>query len=145
MEQAQPGPPRHEVSYTFRVRYAETDAMGFAHHSSYILWMEMGRTEYMRAHGFTYRQLEELGVQMPVLELQARYRQPAYYDDELRITCWVQDLTRVRLLLAYTMVRTADETLLCESTTLHTFIGRDGRPTRITHHPEAWANLQSMV
>ena len=52
---------RPAVSHTFRVRYAETDAMAVAHHSSYILWMEMGRTEFMRAYGFTYRELEAIG------------------------------------------------------------------------------------
>ncbi|HST06422.1 MAG TPA: thioesterase family protein, partial [Chloroflexia bacterium] len=80
---------RPAVSHTFRARYSETDAMGIVHHSSYVLWMEVGRTEFMRAHGFTYRQLEEMGVQMPVLELNVRFRRPAYYDDELRITTWV--------------------------------------------------------
>ena len=62
---------RHLVSHTFRARYAETDAMGLVHHSSYIIWMEMGRTEFMRAQGFTYRELEEMGILLPVLEVRA--------------------------------------------------------------------------
>jgi acyl-CoA thioester hydrolase len=107
--------------------------------------MEMGRTEFMRAHGFTYRELEAMGVMMPVLEVQARYRQPAYYDDELRITTWVSELSRVRLRLGYTIERVSDGRLLCEGSTLHTFIGPDGRPIRITHHAEAWARLQAMT
>ncbi len=138
-------PPRHSVSHTFRVRYAETDAMGLAHHSSYVIWMEMGRTEFMRAHGFTYRELEDMGVMMPVLELNVRYKQASYYDDELRISTWVQELSRVRLVLGYEIVRLPEERLLMEGSTMHTFIGRDGRPTRITHHPEAWARLQAMA
>ncbi len=138
-------PPRHSVSHTFRVRYAETDAMGLAHHSSYVIWMEMGRTEFMRAHGFTYRELEDMGVMMPVLELNVRYKQASYYDDELRISTWVQELSRVRLVLGYEIVRLPEERLLMEGSTMHTFIGRDGRPIRITHHPEAWARLQAMA
>ena len=133
------------MSHTFRVRYSETDAMGIVHHSSYVLWMEVGRTEFMRAHGFTYRQLEEMGVQMPVLELSVRFRRPAYYDDELRITTWVEELSRVRLRLGYEITRVGEDQLLTEGTTEHTFIGRDGRPIRITHHPEAWSWLLKMA
>src|SRR5438105_4821851 len=95
MKEARPEPPpgaRVVDSFT-RVRYAETDAMGIAHHSSYVVWMEMGRTEFMRAHGFTYRQLEEMGVLLPVLEIGVRYRLPAYYDDELRVSCWLEEIT----------------------------------------------------
>jgi len=136
---------RQTVSHTFRVRYAETDAMGIAHHSSYVVWMEMGRTEFMRAFGFTYRQLEEMGVLLPVLEVNVRYKGSAYYDDELRITTWVDEMTRVRIKLAYKIERVADNLLLTEAYSLHTFAGPDGRLIRITHHPEAWEQLRRMV
>lgn len=135
---------KHEVSHTFRVRYAETDAMGVAHHSSYVLWFEMGRTEYMRRFGFTYRQLEEAGVLLPVLELRVRYLQPCYYDDELVISTRVEELTRTRLLLNYRIERPADGKLLTEGTTLHTYVGRDGRLVLITRYPEIWQRLQAM-
>lgn len=138
-------PTGREVSHTFRVRYAETDAMGIVHHSSYVVWMEMGRTEFMRSFGFTYRQLEEMGVLMPVLEINVRYRYSAVYDDELRITTWVEELTRTRIKLAYRIERVSDQKLLTEAYSLHTFAGPDGRPIRITHHPEAWARLQMMA
>ncbi len=136
---------RQTVSHTFRVRYAETDAMGIAHHGSYVDWMEMGRTEFMRAFGFTYRQLEEMGVLLPVLEINVRYKAAAVYDDELRITTWVEELTRVRVKLAYKIERTSDNLLLTEAYSLHTFAGPDGRPIRITHHPEAWEKMQRMA
>ncbi|MDQ6693414.1 MAG: acyl-CoA thioesterase [Chloroflexota bacterium] len=144
MTEAQSEPTSREVSHTFRVRYAETDAMGIVHHSSYVVWMEMGRTEFMRAFGFTYRQLEEMGVVMPVLEINVRYKRPAVYDDELCITTWVDELTRTKIRLAYSIVRTSDGKLLTEGSSLHTFAGRDGRPVRITHHPDAWEMLQRM-
>ena len=133
-----------QVSHTFRVRYAETDAMGIAHHSSYVVWMEAGRTEFMRAHGFTYRELEAMGVLLPVLELNVRYRQAAVYDDELRVSTWLDELSRTRIKLAYAITRLPDDLLLAEGFTLHTFAGRDGRPLRITHHPEAWEKLRKM-
>jgi acyl-CoA thioester hydrolase len=135
---------RQTVSNTFRVRYAETDAMGIAHHSSYVVWMEMGRTEFMRAFGFTYRQLEEVGVLLPVLEINVRYRGSAVYDDELRISTWADELTRTRVKLAYRIERVADNLLLTEAYSLHTFAGRDGRPIMITHYPEAWEQLRKM-
>src|SRR5438105_13777681 len=101
----EPPPGVQAVETLFRVRYAETDAMGIAHHSSYVLWMEMGRTEFMRAHGFTYRQLEEMGVLLPVLEIGLRYYRPAYYDDELRISTHVGELTRIKIKLVYSISR----------------------------------------
>jgi acyl-CoA thioester hydrolase len=133
------------VPHTFRVRYVETDAMGVVHHSNYLAWMEVGRTEFMRHFGFTYRQLELTGVLLPVLEVKVRYYAPAYYDDELVISTWVEELSRVRLLLSYRIERPADGKLLTEGTSLHTFVGKDGRPIRITHHEDAWERLQSMV
>ncbi|HEX9987198.1 MAG TPA: thioesterase family protein [Chloroflexia bacterium] len=138
------GEDKREISHTFRVRYAETDAMGIVHHSSYVIWLEMGRTEFMRAFGFTYRELEEMGVVMPVLEIGVRYRQPAYYDDELRISTWVDELSRTKIKLAYKIVRTSDGKLLTEGFSLHTFTGHDGRLIRITHHLEAWSRLRAM-
>ena len=134
-----------KVSHTFRVRYAETDAMGIVHHASYLVWMEMGRTEFMRSFGFTYSELEKMGIVMPVLEVNARYRHSSFYDDELCITTWVEELSRTKIKLAYTIVRTSDDRLLTEGWSLHTFTGPDGRPIRITHHPEAWAKLQMMA
>ncbi|MDQ3705886.1 MAG: YbgC/FadM family acyl-CoA thioesterase [Chloroflexota bacterium] len=140
-----PDDSRPVVKHTFRVRYIETDAMGIVHHSSYLAWMEMGRTEFMRHFGFTYRQLELTGVLLPVLEVKVRYHTPAYYDDELVISTWVEELSRVRLLLAYRIDRPEDGKILTEGTSLHTFMGKDGRPIRITRYPGAWERLQSMV
>ena len=144
MSEAESEQQRHVVTHTFRVRYGETDAMGVAHHSSYVLWFEMGRTEYMRSFGFTYRQLEQMGVGLPVIELRVRYYRACFYDDELVISTWVEEMSRTRLLLAYRIDRPADGTLLTEATTLHTYTGKDGRPLRITHFPEAWARLRTM-
>jgi acyl-CoA thioester hydrolase len=139
----QPTPPT--VSHHFRVRYAETDAMGIAHHSSFLLWMEMGRTEFMRAFGFTYRELESLGVMLPVVELNVRYRRPTRYDDQLRIDTHVSEFTLVRIKMYYRIYREPDNELLAEGWTLHAIAGRDGRPIRLTDHPEALTRLRSMA
>ena len=138
---AQPAPT---VSHAFRVRYAETDAMGIAHHSSFLLWMEMGRTEFMRPFGFTYRELESLGVVLPVVEVNVRYRRPARYDDHLRIDTHVSEFTRVRIRIAYSIYREPDNELLAEGWTLHAFANTQGRPIRLTDYPEAYARLTAM-
>ena len=67
------------------VRYAETDRMGVAHHSSYLLWFEIGRTGLLREAGHAYRDLEDSGVRLPVLEYGCRFLKSADYDDALRI------------------------------------------------------------
>ena len=99
------------------------------------------------------RKVLEIGVEsgvhtrmlLPVLEINVRYRAAAVYDDELRITTWVEELTRVRVKLAYKIERVSDNLLLTEAYSLHTFAGPDGRPIRITHHPEAWEKMQRMA
>jgi acyl-CoA thioester hydrolase len=133
------------IAHTFRVRYAETDAMGIVHHAAYLVWMEMGRTEFMRHFGFTYRELEDMGVMLPVVELGIKYRQSSRYDDEIRVSTWVEEMTRVRLKLAYRIERVEDSQLLTEAFTVHTYMGKDGRLLRITNHPEAWEKLNQMV
>ncbi len=145
MKEAQLEPLSREVSHTLRARYAETDAMGIVHHAEYLVWMEMGRTEFMRHFGFTYRQLEEMGVLLPVVEVSVRYKQSARYDDEIRVSTWVEAMDRVRLKLAYRMERVEDGALLIEASTTHTYMGPGGRLLRITHHAEAWEKLQAML
>ena len=76
-----------------RVRYAETDQMGFAHHAHYLIWCELGRTQHMRGLGSSYRELEEQGVRLPVVAAQLRYRRPARYDDRVLIRSWVRRCT----------------------------------------------------
>jgi acyl-CoA thioester hydrolase len=119
--------------------------MGIVHHASYLVWMEMGRTEFMRHFGFTYRELEEMGVLLPVVELGIKYRQSARYDDEIRISTWVEEMSRVRLRLAYRMERVGDGALLTEAFTVHTYMDKEGRLLRVTSHPEAWGRLSAMV
>ena len=65
---------------SIRVRYAETDQMGIAHHAEYFAWFEVGRTELLRAAGLTYRDLEARGVHFPVIGTEARFLRPAYYE-----------------------------------------------------------------
>lgn len=76
-----------------RVRYGETDQMGYLYYGNYALYYEVGRAEAIRELGFSYRQLEEMGVMMPVAELNAKYYRPALYDDLITVKTTLQELT----------------------------------------------------
>lgn len=114
-----------------RVRYAETDQMGVAHHANYLVWFEIGRTHHMRQLGVSYRALEEGGVRLPVVEAVLRYRAPARYDDLLRIRCWVRH-SGSRLVEFGNAIDLADEgRLLATGTIKLAAIDADDRATTI--------------
>ena len=94
-----------------RVRYADTDQMGVVYYANYLVWFEVGRTEWLRDAGWNYRDMEEAGVSLPVIEAHCEYRQPARYDDEIEIRTRATVLTPVRLRFDYQAVRTAGEAL----------------------------------
>jgi acyl-CoA thioester hydrolase len=113
---------------TIAVRYAETDMMGIAYHGSYLPWFEVGRTTLLKENGFPYAQLERDGYRLPVLEAQAKYLRPAYYDDELTIVTTMVEKPLLRIRLEYKVLR-GDE-LITTGYTTHAFINHDGRPVR---------------
>ena len=100
-------PPAHAV----RVRYAETDWMGVVYYANYFVWFEIGRTDWLRETGQSYREMEADGVQLPVIEAHCEYRRAAQYDDELEIRTRATLLTPVRIRFDYEIVR-GDETLV---------------------------------
>ena len=100
-----------------RVRYAETDQMGIAHHSVYLVWCELGRTQHMRDLGVTYRNLETAGVRLPVVEAKLRYRAPARYDEVLTIRSWVR-LCRSRIVQFGNAITMEDKLLATAQITL---------------------------
>ena len=94
---------------TFRqsitVRYAETDQMGVAHHANYLLYLEDARTAYLKARAMPYGELERGGVGLPVRTVNVRYRQPAYYEDELEVAVWVEGARAASLTFGYRVTR----------------------------------------
>src|SRR5687767_3498 len=97
-----------------RVRYAETDRMGVVYYANYLVWFEVGRTEWLRQVGWSYREMEEDGVTLPVIAVQCEYRQPARYDDEIEIRTRASALSPVRVKFDYELVRDVDATVLAE-------------------------------
>jgi acyl-CoA thioester hydrolase len=114
-----------------RVRYAETDKMGIVYYANYLVWFEIGRTDWLRDTGWTYRAMEEDGIQLPVIEAHCEYRQGARYDDEVEIRTRAQKLSPVRIQFDYEAVRRADGAVLATGYTVHATIDRQGRPTRM--------------
>jgi len=123
-------PPRVTAS-TVRVRYAETDQMGVVYHANYLVWFEIGRTDWLRETGWTYRAMEDEGYQLPVIEAHCEYRQGARYDDELTIRTRAEQVSPVRIQFAYEVVRHADGMVLAVGHTVHATIGPAGRPARL--------------
>lgn len=114
-----------------RVRYAETDKMGFAYYANYLAWFEVGRADWMRSLGWTYREMEESGVMLPVIEAHCEYRQPSRYDDELEIRTEGRLLSPVRVQFQYEVVRQADAVVAAVGHTIHAALDMDGRPCRL--------------
>ena len=115
---------RHEHSIQFRVRYPETDAMGFVHHSRYLQYFEMGRVELLRSLGHSYADLGKAGILFVVVRAEVRYKAPARYDDELSLTTRIVKQTHVRIDHQYELKR--DQTLLAEGNTTIACVDRDG-------------------
>lgn len=123
--------PPFEHVFEQPVRYGDTDQMGIAYYANYLYWFEVARTEWLRARGTTYREIEAGGIVLPVIEAHCRYLHPARYDDRLRLVAWVAELTGATVRFEYRIELAADQ-LLATGWTRHCFLGRDGRPVRIT-------------
>lgn len=127
-----------------RPRYAETDQMGVVYHANYLTYFEVGRCEFFRALGFTYRELEEEGVILPVIRAEVDYMQPALYDDELYIRTSLKELKGARMVLRYEVLRgnEGNQQVLARGTTAHAFVGRDLKPLKLrSANPKMWALL----
>lgn len=108
----------HETE--IRVRYAETDQMGIVHHSNYLVWFELGRSEFCRARGFSYKDMEEKdNALMVVAESYVRYKSPAFYEDVLVVRTQVGEVRSRSIRFIYEVHRALDETLVAEGETLH--------------------------
>ena len=109
-----------------RVRYAETDRMGLLHHANYVVYFEAGRTELLRKRGFTYRDIEDGGHLLVIVEVACKFKKPAYYDDLLQLRTIVERVTHVKIVHRYEVRR--DGLLLAEGHSTLACVDRDGRP-----------------
>lgn len=122
-----------------RVRYAETDKMGVVYHANYLVWFEIGRTEFCRARGFSYRDMEENeDAFLVVVESYCRYKAPAYYDDVLIVRTHITELRRRSLRFGYEIVRESDDVVIAEGETGHVVTDANGR---VRSMPSGFAEL----
>lgn len=109
---------RSPISETLvRVNYSETDQMGVVYHARYLVWLDVARTEHLRRSGMSYRELEISGLRLAVSEVAVRYRQPARYDDPIRIRCWVREVASRRVGFGYAIEHADDGRLLATAST----------------------------
>ncbi|GAB4468833.1 MAG: thioesterase family protein [Anaerolineae bacterium] len=120
---------------TFRVRFAETDAMGVVHHAAYVVYFEEGRSEYSRQAGAPYADLEAMGFSLAVSEVRARYLAPAVYDQAITVRTWVERIGSRGVTFAYEVVAAGSQQVLVTGQTRHICVDRQGRVSRI---PERW-------
>jgi acyl-CoA thioester hydrolase len=123
--------PQRVVETTFRVRYAETDAMGVVYHAEYLVWFEVGRGEYFRAQGEDYAQWEQQGTYLPVSEVYARYHAPARYGDHVTVRTWVQEVRSRGLTLEYEVCNAETQQRLVSGWSKHICMDNQGRASRL--------------
>ena len=100
-----------------RVDYSETDQMGVVYHARYLVWLDVARTEHLRASGMAYRDLERFGLRLMVSDLHIRYRRAARYDDEVRVRAWVRETASRRVTFGYAVEDHVSGALLATATT----------------------------
>jgi acyl-CoA thioester hydrolase len=121
----------HLSAATLRVRYAETDQMGVVYHANYLVWFEVGRCEWLRSQGWSYRDMEADGTGLPVIEAHCEYRLPSRYDDDMEIRTRATLLSPVRVRFDYEVVRRADGAVAATGHTVHAATDPAGRPVRL--------------
>ncbi len=128
------------------VRYAETDQMGIVHHSNYYVYFEVAREDLVSNVGMSYKDMEDLGIMMPIIETQCRYIEGAKYTDKLLIETFVEELSPAKVVLNYNVIREADNKIIAKGMTMQTFVDKDS--FRIINlrkvHPNIWSKLVSL-
>lgn len=118
-----------EHTVQVRVRYSETDQMAYVYYGNYASYFEVARVEAFRHIGFSYKEMEEAGIMMPVLEMKTKYIKPAKYDDLLSIKVFIKNKPGIRITFEYEVYNEANILLTVAETTLVFVSSSTGRPT----------------
>lgn len=116
------------VDCEIRVRYAETDQMGVAYYSNYLVWFEVGRSEFCRKRGFRYADLETLGYRLVVADVHCRYRNSARYDETITVRTWLKGLNKRMVAFGYQILRQEKGEVIAEGETRHLCLDSNGKP-----------------
>lgn len=122
-----------------RVNYSETDQMGVVYHANYLVWLDIARTDHLRRTGLSYADLERRGLRLVVGDLRIRYRQPARYDDLVRVRCWVRECVSRRVTFGYALDIPEQNRLLATAETAMMVLGAEFQWARLP--PEVMALL----
>ena len=125
--------------YKTRVRYSETDRMSVVHNSVYYIYMELARTDLVRSEGVTYKEMEDMGIFMPVLESGCRFKSPARYDDQIEVEAHIAYMKNASIRFEY-LVRREDGVVLAAGYTVHAAVDRD---FSIISIPDEWREFLS--
>ena len=116
----------YKFSIQLRVRYGETDQMGYCYYGNYAEYLEVGRVESLRALGMSYRSLEENNIMLPVAEFTIKYHSPAKYDDLLTITTQITRITAARIFFDYTITNEEGK-IICTAQTTLVFVDKENK------------------
>jgi len=119
---------RDYVDVDVRVRYAETDQMGVAYYGSYVVWFEVGRSAYCRAKGFSYRELEEMGYRLVVVDLRCRYKGSVTYDELIVVRTHLKDLKTRMVTFGYRILKKESQEVVVHGETRHLCLNKRGNP-----------------
>lgn len=128
-----------------KVRYVETDKMGIVHHSNYYAWFEVGRGEFILESGMSYRELEENGIMMPLVETYCKYIEGAKYEDNIIIETFIKELTPVKVIFNYNVIREEDGKLLAKGATTQAFVNNDFKIINLKRkYPDVWERMDKL-
>lgn len=100
------------------VRYGETDQMGIVHHANHALYLEIARLDWLKQLGFSYAKMEQQGVKLPVVSLDINYKLPLYFEEEIRVECWVPTTPTAKMIFNYEIYNSDNQLAATASTTL---------------------------
>lgn len=127
-----------------RARYPECDRMGIVYHSNYIIWFDIARTEFLRSLGYSYKELEDEGVWLPVIEVGCKYKSPVKYDEEVEIEAYIEKLSRVKITFGYKVYKGNE--VMIEGTTSHGFTNNKLKPIGLNRvRPEVFERLSQCL
>jgi acyl-CoA thioester hydrolase len=130
-----------------KVRYAETDQMGIVHHSNYYVYFEAAREDFIAGSGIRYKDIEDEGVMMPIVETQCRYIEGAKYDDTIIIETTMEELTPVKVCLQYSVIREIDGKQLAKGKTILAFVEKESfKLVNLKRKfPEIWQKFELLI
>ncbi|MFC4544749.1 acyl-CoA thioesterase [Paenactinomyces guangxiensis] len=128
-----------------RVRYQETDQMGVVYHTNYLVWFEVGRSDFIREQGYSYQELEEKGILLPVVEINCKYLSPARYDQEVVVTTRLADFSGGKIIFEYEARKKEDNQLLVTGVTKHLWVNKEMKWVNIKRlFPDLFAKLNAV-